>query len=413
MLERPVWEPVLEGASADAAREAIRAIARALGDGAGEAAPPADLAVLWAYVAGAIDEPWTQERYDDATLALAEAVAAGYRWPGLFGGVSGAGWTLAHISDEGAADEILDEVDAAMVRMLDVPRWTAEYDLIGGLVGYGVYFLERIAAGPAAAAIRGLVRVVDHLLATGERSANGLAWFTAPELLPAHQREESPGGYFNCGLAHGVPGVIALLGRIAEAGADPRAAPACEDALRWLLAQRLPPHPRGRYTSSFQRGEAGAPTRTAWCYGDPGVAIAAFGAAARIGAAREPWLELALESAARPAELCGVADTGLCHGAAGLAHLFQRFHQATGDDRFRDAARRWFERTLAMRRPDGIAGFPAWRAARGGGEQAGWQPEASLLEGAAGVALALLAAVEPVEPAWDRLLLCDLPPRGA
>ncbi len=411
MLERPTWEPILDGAAADAAREAIRAIARDLGEGVGEARPPADLAVFWAYLAGAIDEPWTQGRYDEATLALVDAVAGGYRWPGLFGGVSGAGWALAHISDQGAADEILDEIDAAIIRILEVERWTADYDLIGGLVGYGVYFLERVAAGPTPVATRGLVRVVDHLLAASERTANGLAWFTPPELLPAHQREDSPGGYFNCGLAHGVPGVIALLGRIAEAGADPRAAPACEDALRWLLAQRLPPHPRGRYAASFQRGAAGAPTRSAWCYGDPGVAIAAFGAAARIGAPCEPWLELALESAARPDELCGVVDTGLCHGAAGLAHLFQRFYQATGDDRFRDAARRWFERALEMRRPDGIGGFPAWRAARPGGEPSGWRPEASLLEGAAGVALALLAAVEPTEPAWDRMLLCDLPAR--
>jgi lantibiotic biosynthesis protein len=173
--------------------------------------------------------------------------------------------------------------------------------------------------------------VFDHLLATSERSAKGVAWFTAPELLPDHQRAQAPGGCFNCGLAHGVPGVIALLGRIAEAGEDPRAAPVCEDVLRWLLAQRLlPPHPRGRFTTSFRRGVAGSPSRTAWCYGDPGVEIAAFGAAARIGAAREPWFELALESATRPSKLCGVVDAGLCHGAAGLAHLFNRFYQYTG-----------------------------------------------------------------------------------
>jgi hypothetical protein len=33
-----------------------------------------------------------------------------------------------------------------------------------------------------------------------------------------------------------------------------------------------------------------------------------------------------------------------------------------------------------------------------------------LLTGATGIALALLAAVTAVEPAWDRMLLVDIPP---
>jgi lantibiotic biosynthesis protein len=404
MRERPTWSPILEGTAAVAAREAIRAIARDVGDWRG-AVRPADLAVFWAYV-GAFDGEWAS-RFDEATLALVDAIATGYGRSGLFGGASGAGWALAHVS-EGGADEILSAVDAAISQLLEVERWTADYDLIEGLVGYGVYFLERIAAGATSSARRGLARVVDHLLATSERAADGVTWFIAPELLPADQREDSPDGHYNCGLAHGVPGVIALLGRIAETGADPRAAAACDDALRWLVAQRLPPAPRGRFPAVVQRSKASAPGRSAWCYGDPGVAIAAFGAAARIGAPCEPWIELALDSAARPSELCGVVDAGLCHGAAGLAHLFNRLYQSTGDDRFRDAARAWFERALAMRRPEGIGGFQAWTTRRAD-EPPRWRSEAGLLEGAPGIALALLAAVEPVEPAWDRMFLCDLP----
>ena len=203
-LDRPAWRPVLEGTTAAAARDAIGAVARELGESAGESRRSADLAVFWAYVAGPFDDAWTQERYDEATVALAKAVATGYPWAGLFGGASGAGWALAHISDQGAADEILEAVDAALVGLLDVERWTADYDLIGGLVGYGVYFLERVANSPAPAARRGLARVVDHLLAASERSEDGLAWLTAPERLSADQRERSPGGYFNCeiGRAH-------------------------------------------------------------------------------------------------------------------------------------------------------------------------------------------------------------------
>ena len=42
-----------------------------------------------------------------------------------------------------------------------------------------------------------------------------------------------------------------------------------------------------------------------------------------------------------------------------------------------------------------------------------WVDDAGLLTGAAGIALALLAAATPVEPAWDRMLLTSIPPRRA
>jgi hypothetical protein len=60
-----------------------------------------------------------------------------------------------------------------------------------------------------------------------------------------------------------------------------------------------------------------------------------------------------------------------------------------------------------MRRPGkGIAGFAAW------GHE-GWRDEVGILEGAAGIALAFLAATQDVEPEWDRMLLVSMPKPGA
>ena len=39
----------------------------------------------------------------------------------------------------------------------------------------------------------------------------------------------------------------------------------------------------------------------------------------------------------------------------------------------------------------------------------GWRDEPGFLTGAAGIGLALLAALFPVEPAWDRVLLASIP----
>jgi lantibiotic modifying enzyme len=109
----------------------------------------------------------------------------------------------------------------------------------------------------------------------------------------------------------------------------------------------------------------------------------------------------------------GVVDAGLCHGASGLALTFARLFRATGEERLRDAAVRWFERTLALRRPgNGIAGFRSWVPEEDGAEGWAWSDDASFLSGASGIGLALLAAATCVEPAWDSVLLLRPPPAG-
>jgi hypothetical protein len=205
-----------------------------------------------------------------------------------------------------------------------------------------------------------------------------------------------------------VPGVVALLGNACAAGVGVATArPLLDEVVRWLLAQQAPDGAGfGHWIEP--EGPRPAPCRLAWCYGDPGVAASLLLAARCV---REPaWereaLAMALRAAARPADQAGVQDAGLCHGAAGLGHLFNRLYQATGEPRLAEAARFWFRRTFELRHPDrGIAGFAAFSPER----EEPWLDEPGLLTGAAGIALALLAAATPIEPAWDRMLLVSIP----
>jgi hypothetical protein len=238
-------------------------------------------------------------------------------------------------------------------------------------------------------------------------------------LLPPHQRKDCPNGFYNVGLAHGVPGVIALLGQVC-ATADKRlrvarakARSLLDDAVVWLLAQQ----PADR-TKSFPYWVgpriSATPTRLAWCYGDLGIAVALLRAARCVN--ERAWereaLMIARRAAERPAEQSGVRDCGLCHGAAGVGHIFNRLFQATGEASFAAAARFWFERTLEMRHPDqGIAGFAAFTPDPEHPDSHSWTAAPGILEGAAGIGLALLAATTPIEPKWDRMLMLSGGPR--
>ncbi|HEY5937839.1 MAG TPA: lanthionine synthetase LanC family protein, partial [Kofleriaceae bacterium] len=281
---------------------------------------------------------------------------------------------------------------------------TGDYDLIGGLAGIGVYALARGKAGvPLATA------VVAKLVQLSRPRRGGLAWHTPPAHLAPWQRTEAPRGCWNLGLSHGTAGVIALLARLASA--EIPAARALLDAAMISLTSIAGPS-GARFPAWLAGGPdepdavGAASSRLAWCYNDLGVAIAmlAAGRATRNAAWTADALALARECAGRHGARAKLDDAGLCHGYFGAAHLFNRLRHATGEACFIEAAQRWLAHGLATRTDRPVAGFP--RKIGDGPDD--WMADASLLTGAAGVALALHAAISEVEPSWDQLLLVDL-----
>jgi len=336
---------------------------------------------------------------------------AAFRMPeSLYYGFPGIAWVTAHLSgrlfEEDPDDGV--DLDEVLLRFLTHPDRPGEYDLINGFVGLGIYALERL---PRPSAARCLEVVVSRLAERAIRSAEGAAFFTPPdELLPLY-RSTYPEGAFNLGVAHGLPGDIALLGAVCGTGIAAREArPLLDATVSWLLARELPPESGFRFPHFYAPGVEPPPGRLAWCYGDLGIAVALLMAAR--GAGEPAWereaRRIAIDAASRDPGLSRVKDAGICHGAAGVGHLFNRLFQATGDEQLAAAARYWFLQVFALHRPGtGVAGFSNF--GRNDGNGARWAEDPGFLTGAAGIALALLAAASPVPPEWDRLLLASPP----
>jgi hypothetical protein len=409
------WQPLLEDGLKDRAMESIATVLDALStrerdlDGVPSlAGGTTGLAVLHGYAAQA---EHGQDHAAEAIRCLLRAMVAMAGQPGdasLYSGLTGVGWSLAHFQGRlpgpGIEDELA-EIDQVLLEHLEQSPWPETYDLIDGLVGFGVYALER---GPGAEAIACLERVIERLAETAEHHPDGITWVSCQEWLPLQYRARYPTRYYNLGLAHGVPGVVAFLGRACAAGvAVATARPLLEGTVHWLLAQQMPEG----FPSGVALENADQPARLAWCYGDPGVAASVLWAARLVDepAWEQKALAIARRAAQRPAEQSGVVDAGLCHGAAGLGHLFNRMFQATGEACLAEAARFWFERTLQMQRPGrGVGGYEAWGPGTNG--EMAWVADPGLLTGAAGIALALAAATSAIEPAWDKMLLVAVPP---
>lgn len=415
------WTPLLTGAAADEARAAILEIADALSDpqqsrverenaeftlGMGHAG----IALFFAYLAKSLPGAGHEET---AIQYLEEAVgslAARAHPAALYHGVSGIAWVVEHfdgwlLEPESEEDDLNEASDEVVLERLAVPSWSDDYDLINGLVGLGVYALSR---RPRATATESLSRIVRHLETTAEPQPRGLTWWTPPERLWGPLREAAaPKGFYNLGVAHGVAGVIPFLADCCAAGIEPEKTRALlAGAVEWLLSQKLA---GGKLIFPDFVGPEISPKASmlAWCYGDVGIAGTLLRAARAVGEPR--WeaeaLELARRAAVCPAPDANVRDCCLCHGAIGLGHQFQRLFQATGEPLFRRAALDWYERGFAQRRPgEAIGGFVALepRSFYGDFEPV---PRRGFLVGSAGIGLGLLAAIDTVEPAWDRLLL--------
>jgi len=416
-VARP-WQPLLDGALQARAHDAVAAIAAALdereadaGDGPFLAEGDAGIALFHFYRSRCLGDAGAADAAHRALARAAQAIPKHPPSPALFHGFTGIAWVAAHFEARasGMGDRALTAlVDETLSAQAARTPWNGPFDLISGLVGIGVYALERWPRAEAAACLeRVLERLEELAQPAGE---GGVCWHTPPRLLPPGLREAFPRGRVDLGMAHGAPGVIALLSAAAARGvAAARGRPLLERALCWLRRQERASAQGARFPYFAAEDEAGAgaePARTSWCYGDLGVAAAVASAGRLLG---DPSLEAAaigyaLRTARTPLEDSKVIDAGLCHGAVGVGHVLNRLFQRGAAPELQEAAIVWIERGLALRRPGaGVGGFDA-RITR---DREHFESAAvpGFLTGAAGIGLGLLAALAPVEPEWDRLLL--------
>ena len=380
-----------------------------------------------------LDSRFPGEGYDDcavehinnAILRLAEVEVG----PDLFSGVSGIAWAAEHVQrmiaerdGDGEADgggegvgepnDLNRQVDQALADLLEQSPWEDPFDIVSGLAGIGVYLLSRIER-PKARQCFGLL--LDRLEELAEKTEAGVTWRTSPELLLPFERRLHPEGYYNLGMAHGVPGIIALLAAALEREIAPgRVRPLLDGAVRWLVEQKLPRgslREDGVFPYFVAKAEQRKPGRMAWCYGDLGVSLALAQAARALDSDR--WMQEALSvaeiAATRGFESSGVVSAGFCHGAAGAAHLFNRLAQATGAETMRQATLAWVERLWAYQRAgEGLERFVF--AEKSLAYDSPDHQRFDLLNGPTGVALTLLALATDIEPLWDRMFLISISP---
>jgi hypothetical protein len=336
--------------------------------------------------------------------------------PSLFGGLSGLGFVALLLSRDGARyQQLASAVDDALVpQTLVLTRSVRErgrglavrqFDVISGLAGIGAYLLAGRDRDRLRVALEQVLGTLVELVSA--RAGAVPAWFTPVELLgEASVASRYPHGALNCGLAHGIPGPVALMALALSAGVEvPGLREATAAGAAWIVAHHGVDEWGVTWPTMVRLPEETAqragPSRAGWCYGSPGVARALWLAGQAL--ADETLAAFAITAMEavyrRPLAARNIDSPTFCHGVAGLLQVTLRFAHDTGLPVFARQAAALTDQLLGGYDPESLLGF---RSVEPGGTRV---EAAGLLDGAPGVALALLAAATDVQPAWDRLFL--------
>lgn len=216
-------------------------------------------------------------------------------------------------------------------------------------------------------------------------------------------------GEVSLGMSHGIPSVLSFLSKVNRYKiCSDLCESMIEGAAKFLMRHH---HAQGvsRYPSMVLPGEEPPypPTRLGWCYGDMGVAASFLQAAKSVDQPmfREEADNIIAHILNRDDEGQVMdGDATLCHGAWGIAHLFNRLWHFNQHPLAKEKTRYWLHRALEL----------TWyntkqlAIAKVEDGEAGWNDSPEILNGISGAGLTILSAVAPIRPAWDEIFFLDI-----
>lgn len=221
-----------------------------------------------------------------------------------------------------------------------------------------------------------------------------------------HTEPASKPGVDAFSLAHGTCALQIILMKIHRAGIEQdKCKKLIFESMAFILHHENAGGSGGPLFPAYLDGKS-CHSRVSWCYGDLNVAISLWQCGKYFN--NESWKEKAIEilkynTNRVSKELSGVLDVCLCHGAAGNAAMYMRMWDETKEPSFLKCATEWYkvaEEMLEFSKAENIHGIKVWQ-----GKTEEWQYLWDLLDGSAGVGLALINQMQEEPLPWDEFML--------
>lgn len=371
----------------------------------------AGLAIFEFYYANYKNLPESADAAEEIISMAFDQINEGYNLPTFCAGIAGMGWALQFLETQDFieidCDELLPDLDDFLIESMNIETQENFYDFLHGVLGMAFYFLQRNQHTSSDMLKQRYEQVINNTI---QRLKETAVFDEDTAKWEAYLIRESKTRGYNLSLAHGIASIVNFLSRVArDEPFKAEATDLLQKAANYLL----------RFENAMDEGNCTFPDwvflngalqqsgRLAWCYGDIGIAISLRRAGEALGdeSLSQKGLDILLASTKRrDPEDTKVVDVGICHGAAGLMHMYQHLYQQTSMVDFQQAADYWAQQTLEMAiHQDGYAGYMQKR----GDEKKPWVAELNMLEGIAGIGLAIISYLSPEMSQWNEALLID------
>jgi lantibiotic modifying enzyme len=324
-------------------------------------------------------------------------------------GVAGTGFVFQHLRNMNvldAADDLnLSELDEFISDGIDLDAKTNSWDPLHGMVGCGIYFLER---NKETGEKKFLKKIVAHLENMRTQLDKYHIWIT-----PGH--EPYSDNNYNFGMAHGMPGILSFLAQVHERGiSQQNIGQMISTCIPFLLNHERVSDPVYSFPSAVDvslSADEMENSRLAWCYGDLCISnmLIHCGRCLKNKNWKQKGIDIALKTTRRSFHESGCMDAPFCHGSTGIAHQYLRLYHLTKNPVFRDTATRWIETTQnEFYKKDQGAGGYFFRSYDEKKNSFELNANYSLLEGSAGIALVFLSFLYDIQPDWDIIFQCNV-----
>ncbi|MGG3508081.1 lanthionine synthetase C family protein [Paenibacillus lautus] len=287
------------------------------------------------------------------------------------------------------------------------------FDTISGASGVGRYLLKNVTDPLIAPLIEPILRFLVDLtepICINDKMVPG--WFTPSKFhSTAGDKSNFPIGSFNCGMAHGIPGPLALLSAAYNSGIEvPGLYRAIEYITEWLLDSQEEDELGSYWPHIIPFEELMTKNkllrqREAWCYGTPGVACALYIASISLNnpTVAQTALQSFIKAVSYECDRNRMDSPSLCHGLSGLLLMSWRMRNFTKDPAIKPLIDQLMTRLL--QRFDSSTPLGYKDAEPGAANTMRWLTKAGLLEGAAGIAATLVSVGEAEHNDWDYMLM--------
>jgi lantibiotic modifying enzyme len=315
-------------------------------------------------------------------------------------GIGGFAWTVEHLVRNGFIhkDDVpfLNQLDHFLYNKMLTDAKNGDYDFLHAAMGIGLYLLSRSHISKCRSYVLEFIELLES---------------NAIDVDQDFIKWNSPCGInngeigTNIGLSHGMSGVISFLCKAHSVlSPETKIESLLQKSVNYIISKQNNYSITQSYFPSYltEANEKIGGKKYGWCYGDTGIASAIYRAGEVTSNLK--WKQLGKDVFVGLGNTPILSDdipldAGICHGSAGVAHMFNKMYLRTGAESLQAISFEWFKETLRKasltERPQYKSYSPDCKTSR---------DDNGLLRGIAGIGLTFITALSGISN-WDECLL--------